>query len=267
MKTKAVIKREIRAAELAWKSVFSVEKDFNSHLRKWQDDTLYDMYDHNQFVPIWDMAIDDECVCELTAKDFEEASAYQRAKNLNYLKLESRKPLEGHMFDSLKQTLGLDGGETYTMYLPKKPEEGWKRNEYVEIRDAKHVDISEPLKEIEMVNYGENYGPDFVIRKMNRYIQKAKEDENFHYYGAFLEGKIAGACYAYVKGGYIMLDGLIVNKDVRKQYVATTLMDSISKQFDGIMFLHADPEDTPKDMYAKMGFEVIDTVYEYSAKL
>lgn len=39
----------------------------------------------------------------------------------------------------------------------------------------------------------------------------------------------------------------------------------IADNFDGIMYLHADEDDTPKDMYAKMGFEIIDVLYEYSA--
>ena len=29
------------------------------------------------------------------------------------------------------------------------------------------------------------------------------------------------------------------------------------------LYLHADPEDTPKDLYARMGFETVDRVYEY----
>lgn len=29
------------------------------------------------------------------------------------------------------------------------------------------------------------------------------------------------------------------------------------------MFLHADADDTPKEMYGKMGFETIDQMYEY----
>ena len=37
----------------------------------------------------------------------------------------------------------------------------------------------------------------------------------------------------------------------------------IADNFDGIMYLHADEDDTPKDMYAKMGFQAVDKLYEY----
>lgn len=32
---------------------------------------------------------------------------------------------------------------------------------------------------------------------------------------------------------------------------------------DSVMYLHADRDDTPKEMYRKMGFEDIDLLYEY----
>ena len=33
---------------------------------------------------------------------------------------------------------------------------------------------------------------------------------------------------------------------------------------DDTLFLHADEDDTPKDMYLKMGFEIVDRLYEYT---
>lgn len=33
---------------------------------------------------------------------------------------------------------------------------------------------------------------------------------------------------------------------------------------DTRLFLHADDDDTPKEMYLKMGFEIVDRLYEYS---
>ena len=30
-----------------------------------------------------------------------------------------------------------------------------------------------------------------------------------------------------------------------------------------ILYLHADSEDTPKELYAKMGFQAVDKLYEY----
>ena len=42
----------IRKAEQSFKQLFSQKRAFSEHMEKWQDDDLYDMYDHNQFVPL-----------------------------------------------------------------------------------------------------------------------------------------------------------------------------------------------------------------------
>ena len=44
----------IRKAEQSFKQLFSQKRAFSEHMEKWQDDDLYDMYDHNQFVPLLD---------------------------------------------------------------------------------------------------------------------------------------------------------------------------------------------------------------------
>ena len=44
----------IKNAEQSFKKIFSQKRIFSLHLEKWQDDDLYDMYDHNQFVPVLD---------------------------------------------------------------------------------------------------------------------------------------------------------------------------------------------------------------------
>lgn len=269
MKNKDIIKQEIRTVELCFKDVFSVKKEFNQHLYKWQDDILYDMYDHNQFMPICDTTVqaEDRDDYKCTLEDFEMALEYQKQNKQNYFKFDTRKPIDREILDSLKNNFKIEESATYTMYLSKKHIENCKINKYVEIYDVKKENIMGELKEIERVNYGKIYGDDFVSRKIEYYLEKAKENKDFHYYGAFLKGKIAGACYAYVKNGYTLINALIVNENMRKQYVATTLMANIKEQFGGTMFLHADPEDTPKDMYGKMGFETIDIRYEYQGML
>ena len=78
------IRNKIREAEQAWKEVFSVEKPFNANLHRWQDEVLYDMYDHNQFVPIG----------EVTKEDLEKAFAYQKEQGWDFLKYDSREKLD-----------------------------------------------------------------------------------------------------------------------------------------------------------------------------
>lgn len=278
MNTKENVKREIREVELEFKKLFSIDREFNEHLHRWQDEMLYDMYDHNQFIPIQDTVVADQVAStgyesnsserathSLTDRDFEQAVEFQKKHNWHFLKFDARERLDQQLEEELATKIELEGGETYTMYLSEKHIENWKRNANVVVLDVQTDDIVDAIEEIELKNYAHIYGGDFTKRKVARYTAKAKECIGLHYYGAFVAGKIAGACYAFEKNGYVQIDSLIVNEEMRKQYVATTLLAHIAEHLEGTLFLHADPDDTPKDMYAKMGFEIVDTVWEYCA--
>ena len=54
-------------------------------MEKWQDDDLYDMYDHNQFVPLLD---------DPTGKELEQAIAYQCQLGRGFLKIDTREKLD-----------------------------------------------------------------------------------------------------------------------------------------------------------------------------
>lgn len=244
------IKQEIREVERQWKTVFSIEEPFNKHMNRWRDEILYDMYDHNQFVP----------VDEITEEDLVQALSYQKEHHWDFLKIDARTPLDS----KLMMEHQLEESKTETMVFVNGDTTDWKTNNAVQVQDVKDTDIENDLVEIEVTNYGSSYGDDFANRKIRRYIEKAKEVPEFHYYGAYVNGKIEGACYAYAKDGYVQVDGLIVNPKSRKQYIATTLIKYIAMQHRQMVFLHADADDTPKEMYQKLGFEVVDVLYEYS---
>ena len=85
-----------------------------------------------------------------------------------------------------------------------------------------------------------------------------------HYHGAYFGNKLVAACYSYSFNGITCLDGLIVDRSCRNQDVATTVIGSVRESHPGhILVLHADRDDTPKNMYLKMGFEIADSLYEY----
>ena len=242
----------IRKAEQSFKQLFSQKCAFSEHLEKWQDDDLYDMYDHNQFVPLSDKI--NEC-------DFEQAIEYQCQLGRGFLKLDTREKLD----KTLTERFSLEECCTETMILRNKQEniEAWKCNPDVVIHDSASSDVFADLLSIEIETFALDYGEDFIRRRDARYVKKAMETTGFHYYVAYLEGKPAGSCYAYAADGYVVLDALVVRESFRKRYVATTLMKHIASQFKEVMFLHADADDTPKEMYGKMGFEIADQLYEY----
>ena len=242
----------IRKAERSFKMLFSQKCAFSEHLEKWQDDDLYDMYDHNQFVPLLD---------DPTDKELEQAIAYQHQLGRGFLKLDTREKLD----EALTERFSLEKCCTETMLLRNKQKniEAWTCNSDVIIHDSASSDVLADLLQIDIETFASDYGEDFIRRRDARYVKKAMETQGFHYYVAYLDRKPAGSCYAYAIDGYVVMDALVVREAFRKRYVATTLMKHIASQFKEEMFLHADADDTPKEMYRKMGFETVDELYEY----
>ena len=242
----------IRKAERSFKMLFSQKCAFSEHLEKWQDDDLYDMYDHNQFVPLLD---------DPTDKELEQAIAYQHQLGRSFLKLDTREKLD----EALTERFSLEECCTETMLLRNKQKniEAWKCNPDVIIHDSASSDVLADLLQIDIETFASDYGEDFIRRRDARYVKKAMETPGFHYYVAYLDRKVAGSCYACAIDGYVVMDALVVREAFRKRYVATTLMKHIASQFKEEMFLHADADDTPKEMYRKMGFETVDELYEY----
>lgn len=242
----------IRKAERSFKMLFSQKRAFSQHMEKWQDDDLYDMYDHNQFVPLLD---------DPTGKELEQAIAYQRQLGRGFLKLDTREKLD----EALIERFSLEECCTETMLLRNKQKniEAWKCNPDVIIHDSASSDVLADLLQIDIETFASDYGEDFIRRRDARYVKKAMETQGFHYYVAYLDRKPAGSCYACAIDGYVVMDALVVREAFRKRYVATTLMKHTASQFKEEMFLHADADDTPKEMYRKMGFETVDELYEY----
>ena len=242
----------VRKAEQSFKQLFSQKRAFSEHLEKWQDDDLYDMYDHNQFVPLLD---------DTTDKELEQAIAYQHQLGRSFLKLDTREKLD----EALTERFSLEECCTETMLLQNKQKniEAWKCNPDVIIHDSASSDVLADLLQIDIETFASDYGEDFIRRRDARYVKKAMETQGFHYYVAYLDRKPAGSCYACAIDGYVVMDALVVREAFRKRYVATTLMKHIASQFKEEIFLHADADDTPKEMYGKMGFETVDELYEY----
>ena len=270
----------IRKAEQSFKQQFSQKRPFSEHLEKWQDDDLYDMYDHNQFAPLvddpvnaHDVKLDNgkkdmlESVASQnmqtgpTDKELEQAIAYQRQLGRGFLKLDTREKLD----EALTERFSLEECCTATMLLRNKQKniEAWKCNPDVVIHDSASSDVLADLLQIDIETFASDYGEDFIRRRDARYVKKAMETPGFHYYVAYLDRKPVGSCYACAIDGYVVMDALVVREAFRKRYVATTLMKHIASQFKEEMFLHADADDTPKEMYRKMGFETVDELYEY----
>ena len=229
---------ETRVIEEKMGRLFSVKKPFSEHLSKWEDHLLPDKYDHNCF----------EYHGQPTEEEFQMALHYQRELGVAFIKLEGDAPLV--------DSFGLEAEITATMVFTDS-DTTWKTNDALVFKTPP---ISE-LQELEVKHYGSVYGEDFCIRNMARLYDKLE------YQGAYIGNQLVGVCYSYTADGITCMDGLLVDDKHRKQYVATSLIAHIKEKHpDAALMLHADMDDTPKDMYLKMGFKIVDKLYEYSCQ-
>ncbi|MCC2182664.1 GNAT family N-acetyltransferase [Faecalibacterium longum] len=228
-----------RKTDESFYRLFSASHTVSEHLTKREDSELRDKYDHNAF-----------CYSgQPTEDELRAALAYQKARGDAFLKLEGYEPLAN--------AFGMECEETLTMVLPPETDiRSWKTNPDVSI---KAPDFDQ-LEQHELKYYGPLYGEDFTVRN-NRHLR-----EKLTYLGAYLGGKLAGDCYIFASDGYVCMDSLLIDEAFRHQYIATTLVKHIAEKAQErgeILYLHADSEDTPKELYAKMGFQAVDKLYEY----
>lgn len=193
---------------------------------------------------------------DFTAEDIEMAISLQKSCRQSYLMLRMMKPMD----NDLRQMFGFDEEITDVMALRQNICRQWKKNNRVEVRDIQTHDVSVDLLDVSSVP--EEYR-EISYRNMQMVLEIAKCHPEYHWLCAYIDGIRVGNVYALCHNGCIEMDDLWIEEAYRKQYVATTLMKYIAEQFEGVIYLHADVTAMPRYMYAKMGFETVETIYDY----
>ncbi len=225
----------IRSAEDDMAMIFSVRRSFSEHLMRREDNELPDKYDFNCF----------EYSAQPTREEFERALDFQRERGDHFIKLEGDHPLA--------DDFGLSLSITLTMLLAGSTDH-WAVNDEIVIKAPAYKD----LKEIELRHFGPVYGEDFAARNMDHLY------EYLDFRGAYIGEKLVGSYYFFTSDGYTCIDGLIVDEDHRHKYIATTLLKHAVQEAAGnVVFLHAAADDTPKEMYEKLGFREVHRCYGY----
>lgn len=254
MKEIDFLREEIRKHEDEFLNVFCTSFDFSDAFIKYEDDLIPLMWDHHRFTAK---------TGQICGQDIKGAVRYQKEQGCNYLQINSRVPLPRQ----LTETFQLQEAVTITMVKPGERDSlppSFHVNPQVVIKDIQTHQIEQDLLAIQLKNYQEVYGGDFIKQLVSAFARKAREDKRLHYLGAYLNDKICGYCYYFDDGRYKVLDGLTVNEETRYQYVASSLIAYVFAASDSLMYLHADRDDTPRQMYQKMGFEAMDTLFEYT---
>lgn len=94
-----------------------------------------------------------------------------------------------------------------------------------------------------------------------------EEATNVRRFGAYADGELASLCELYLEGGAAQVEDVATAERFRKRGLATAIVlnavHAARTAGAGFVFLIADADDWPKEMYAKLGFEEIGTTYEF----
>lgn len=130
------------------------------------------------------------------------------------------------------------------------------------------IDVAEVTKETLAafcaLQWEENllFGESFAQHKQAN-AKKILHDPQFHQILAMKDGVAVGSLELINHGDYREIDNFYVEKQHRKNGIGSAIQSYVMQQYaDKPIILVADAEDTPKNMYAKQGYEEIGTWIE-----
>lgn len=237
----------IHAANDYERTLFGAVKErFNDKLYRWYSEVRPDHYNSNFFKPI----------SGLTANDVQAAVDFQKKRGIHEVMFSTNTPVDPQCFSGFECV----EYSAYVMAMLVDHSYLWQTNDSIEIRDIQSSDISADILDVSEIP---EHHREAAYRNMKMVLDVAKTRPEYHWLCAYKDGKRVGNVYALEHNGFVEMDDLWVSEEYRHQRIATTLMKYIADHTDGIIYLHATANATPKDMYAKMGFEIVETVYEY----
>jgi len=235
------LNKQILLNDASLRDLFCKSEEISKDITYYHDDDLTDMYDHNFYV-----------VKQIEKEHLDIIE--EHSKDKKHIKIIS---------DNETSLDNYEHGHIITMCKQDYDDFHFEENKNLVFKDLKNNDIFNDILNIEIKHYGKSYGESFTTRKLYRFSYAIKANDNLNMIGAYLDNKLVGYCYAYANNGVVAIDDLLVDEEYRNLRIASTLIKHICNLYKSPMYLHADFDDTPKFLYKKLGFVVVDYQYEY----
>lgn len=235
----------------------------NKEIIRYRDDTIPDMHDHNftflkQITPLYTLQ-----------KSIEQELEIIQQENKDFIKLSMDTFPDERCFEGSYGKFELEHHGQY-FYLPMHSPD-WKTRAACEIQKISNSSMIDDLISMDINQDGERLGEDFCIRKARRrglvYLSEAPLDCYICYY----DGKPIGSCDLFIDNGTAKIEEFTVLPACQRQGFGTTILKYLidTALFKGVdtIYLTADEDDTPKEMYLKFGFVKVDDSYALCQKL
>jgi len=256
------IKEKISSCEVAYINCFS-ECYENNQIMRYRDSQLNDMYDHNFTYIKKALSID------ALQKIIKDEINLNQQENKDFFKITMDempdvKCLEGY---NGKMEIGHYG---QYVYMPMKSPDWNTLNGYV-IRKIADSSMVEDLVSLDLIHDSESCGEDFCYRRARRRGRVYLSEIPLESYICYYNGMPVGNCDLFLYERIANIEDFAVLPEYQRHGIGTTILKfmidtALSKGAETI-YLTADEDDTPKEMYKKLGFEKAGDSYELFLKL
>ncbi len=253
---------EIRRCERAYKGCFS--KPFESdRVIRYRNTVMSDMYDHNCSHIKGTLKLDE--LLQIIAGEIRLCIE----ENLVFCKITMDEMQYEKGLKEFDNKLQIEHYGQYVFTAAKPPE--WPLKAVCEIRKIVDPAMVEDLVYLDKSQYSGDCGEDFCIRRARYrgqvYLSNASIESYICYYG----GEPAGNCDLFLFEGTAKIEDFTVLPKYQRQGLGTAILKHLIcaafAKGARIIYLTTDEDDTPKEMYTKLGFEKVSDSYALLRKL
>lgn len=217
---------------------------------RYENAFLPDMYDHN-FLRI-SPRINKEGLSELVREIYKQA----KRSDKKFLNLKAYEPLRHEKGEV--EHLG-------AYILQNTDDLHWKTRMDCCFKKVEDNESVKALIEFDTECDGRIYGEDFCRRRATHRGELYKSNQPCNCYLCYVDGRVVGKCDLFTDGDMAKIEDFVVKEAYQRKQIGTTILAYLIKEaaLQGIhtVYLCADEEDTPKEMYQKLGFQKVTDFY------
>lgn len=262
MNNKELIDIIINTEEEYLKNFCTIEK-FDDFTR-YKDDDLKDMYDYNCI--LINKSVNPRHVYEI----IENEKKHRKAIGSDFCRIFTEDKPCFEDFDKSYRDIEIEHNGYYVYKAMVKPD--WKSLNNCKINKVDNSDAAQDFIDKSVVdndpgNHGYN---DFCLKRAKHHVDVYMDEKKpLNCYLCYYDNIPAGHCELMIKDGIAKIEDFMVLDKYQRRGIGRTIMNYLlNKALDAgveLIYLVADEDDTPKEMYINMGFE---KVYDrYAMKL
>lgn len=248
------------ACEMQCIQAFS-EVEEGEKITYYRDAHLQDMFAHNFSL------IKKECSVYEAIKHIEEQESERKRKGFLQLYFEDGKEKEEVQSILQASPCQLEL-ETLGRYLltDNKLIASWREVEDCKvIVQADKKAVEDGIK-LDVATDGTRLGEDFCTRRARRFGEVSMNHPDFYNHLIYKDDECIGNCALFVHNGVAKVENFVIHPDQRGKGYGITLFKAVCQKAlelgANAIYLNADEEDTPKELYKKLGFIKVGIHYE-----